>query len=330
MKHQNVPYIAVGLFVLSMLVGLVVLLAWLSGRTGPADRYFVDYANVAGVVRGTPVSYQGYPIGRVEALTPRPTAEGMRYRLELAVEAGWPIPEDSLARVVASGLLSAITIDIAEGTSKSLAKPGAQLAGREGANLFAAIDAIAGNVGELTEHGFMPLLENLNRRVDHIAGVLEEHGPRVLGNLESSSAKLDAGVGEVLVSIRELTSKLRRSADDLGRLVGPETEGSVRNALASVEASAANFEKLSADLQQTRGRLDTVVKDSQAIVSGNRRDIEQSVADLRASLQSVSRHIGAVTRNLEVASRNMAEFSREIRQNPGLLIGGTPPADRAR
>ena len=36
-----------------------------------------------------------------------------------------------------------------------------------------------------------------------------------------------------------------------------------------------------------------------------------------------------MNQNLEGAARNMYEFSRQIRQNPGLLLGGTPPEDAA-
>ena len=53
-------------------------------------------------------------------------------------------------------------------------------------------------------------------------------------------------------------------------------------------------------------------------------------ADLRYLTDSVSRHIDAINRNLEGAARNLYEFSRQIRQNPGLLLGGTPPRDQAR
>jgi phospholipid/cholesterol/gamma-HCH transport system substrate-binding protein len=34
--------------------------------------------------------------------------------------------------------------------------------------------------------------------------------------------------------------------------------------------------------------------------------------------------------NLDGASRNMNEFSRLIRQNPGLLLGGSPREETAR
>jgi phospholipid/cholesterol/gamma-HCH transport system substrate-binding protein len=36
-----------------------------------------------------------------------------------------------------------------------------------------------------------------------------------------------------------------------------------------------------------------------------------------------------INQNLEGAARNMFEFSRQIRQNPGLLLGGKPPTDEA-
>jgi len=39
----------------------------------------------------------------------------------------------------------------------------------------------------------------------------------------------------------------------------------------------------------------------------------------------VSRNIDSITYNLEGTSRNMSEFSREIRENPGLLLGGNKP-----
>src|SRR5512132_3637446 len=62
----------VGVFVLAMLSALIAGIALLTGRGGPADRYFTVYNNVTDVRFGTPVLYEGYPVGRVEAVTPRP------------------------------------------------------------------------------------------------------------------------------------------------------------------------------------------------------------------------------------------------------------------
>ena len=48
MKRDNINYLLVGSFVLSMGVALVVLLFAVTGRSGPTDTYYVVYDNVAG------------------------------------------------------------------------------------------------------------------------------------------------------------------------------------------------------------------------------------------------------------------------------------------
>jgi phospholipid/cholesterol/gamma-HCH transport system substrate-binding protein len=42
---------------------------------------------------------------------------------------------------------------------------------------------------------------------------------------------------------------------------------------------------------------------------------------MRYTVETIAERIDAVTYNLEGASRNMYEFSRQIRINPGLLLG---------
>ncbi len=58
MKRQNLSYLSVGFFVLAMLIGLMLMLAKISGRTGPVDHYTVAYDNVSGLSKGTPVTYE--------------------------------------------------------------------------------------------------------------------------------------------------------------------------------------------------------------------------------------------------------------------------------
>ena len=65
-------------------------------------------------------------------------------------------------------------------------------------------------------------------------------------------------------------------------------------------------------------------------VVDNKGNIDKSMVDLRYVADSVARHIDSLNQNMEATARNMYEFSRQIRQNPGLLLGGTPPRDEAR
>ncbi|MBM3581855.1 MAG: MCE family protein, partial [Alphaproteobacteria bacterium] len=81
MKASRINYFAVGLFVIASIVGLVVAIAVLSGRTGATDPYYAIYRNVTGVKFGTQVMYEGYPIGQVETVTPVPEAGRMTFRV---------------------------------------------------------------------------------------------------------------------------------------------------------------------------------------------------------------------------------------------------------
>ena len=40
-------------------------------------------------------------------------------------------------------------------------------------------------------------------------------------------------------------------------------------------------------------------------------------------------NVDTIAMDLKVSWEMSVEFSRQIRKNPGLLLGGTPPADKA-
>ncbi len=330
MRYQQISYLTVGLFVLAMLAGLMAMLAYLTGRTGPTDTFYVYYGNVAGLAPGTPVTYEGFRIGRIGAIEPEHQTGRTRYRVALELQrsgpGAWPIPADSLARVISPGLLSEVMIDIAQGSSKQLLAPGAVMNGQEGANLFAAVDAIAGEVNQLSRNGLMPLIENLDARIGAIAESLQKGTPQIVGHLESGAAKLDQGVDEVLAQVRELAGRLNAGAEDLSQLVGSDNRERIAAMLKAMEAGATNFRDLSQRLEASQAVLHRTLEQSEAMVSGSRGDVEQAAKDLRTSLQLVSQHVGAIAYDLEATSRNMAEFSRQIRQSPGLLLSsGTRP-----
>ncbi len=117
MRDDQRNYVIVGAFVIAVTVGLVVWIAVLAGRTGATDDYHAHFANVMGLSSGTQVLYQGYPVGMIEDIRPA-VREGLQvFRLDLSVERGWPIPEDSVVTITASGLLSAVVVNVQAGAS---------------------------------------------------------------------------------------------------------------------------------------------------------------------------------------------------------------------
>jgi len=294
-KRRN--YVVVGGFVLAVVAGLVVSIALLTGRTGATDTYSARFDDVGGVKFGTQVLYQGFQVGQVESIEP---VEGdRRFRLALSVKQGWPIDRDARVRIDASGLISAVVLDIHGGGSPELLPPGSEIASREQADVFAVLTGVAEELTDLMDEAVRPVLDTVGKEVPAL-----------------------------LTSVAELAQKMNEAGDRVNALLAPGNVERVGNVLRNAESVSGDLAALTADLGETRQRLDRVMDTLEGLVAENQGDVSQAVRDLQYSLESVARRIDAVTYNLDATSRNMNEFSRQIRGNPALLLrGGAPPDD---
>ncbi len=335
MKSRKVNYVMVGSFVLAMVVGLVVSLAVLTGRTGATDSYYAIYKNVTGVKFGTQVLYEGYPIGQVTEITPQPEDGRMRFRVDFDVTKDWRIPEDSVAQIAAPGLLSAITLSIKAGDGAAL-EPGSRVKEQESANVLAVFSGVAADMGELAETHIKPLIATIDRTVGAFGDLLETDAQVLVRELAALARGMAERMPKIADNVEDFTAKLNRSSDQLVALMTPENREKVEGLIANLDAAAGNLARLSADFEKTRGDIDRLLASMTAtvakvetMVADNKLDIEKSIIDIRYVVDSVARHIDSINQNMEGAARNMYEFTRQIRQNPGLLLGGRPPRDEA-
>lgn len=329
MRSNRVNYLVVGSFVLVMLVGIVVAVAWLSGRTGPTDSYFAVYNNVTGVKFGTQVLYEGYPIGQVTDVTPEPSAGRMQFRVDFDVQEDWQIPADSIAEIGASSLLAAVSLNITAGQSGSPLGKGERIATRESANLFDVLANVAGDIALIAEEDIKPLIQQLTKGGTLLNDILADDGQMIVTELRglvdmlsNRAPRIVDQVGTFAADLERLGINLNRSADELNMILTPETRESVLGTLEHLDRASVMIEDLLLDSKVLVGNADD-------IVTGNQADVERIIDDLRHSAETVARHIDSINHHLDGASRNMYEFSRQIRQNPGLLLGGTPAQDNA-
>jgi phospholipid/cholesterol/gamma-HCH transport system substrate-binding protein len=301
-KTDTVNYTLVGAVVLAAIVLLLFGLVLITGRSGAMTGYVVHYRNVTGLRYGAPVFYQGYRIGEVGGLKPERTADGTRYKIELAIQHDWPIPKDSIARLQSSGLLADVSIGIREGASREMLPEGGELKGEENADLFAAMNELAGQISELTRNQISPLISTLAQRVDSITGTIDKSTP------------------EVMEQTRALLQRLNNASDSLNDVLKPENR-------AAVGAILGEVSKLSTELRKTRETLDSALGEIAGIAKENRPDVRRAVEDLSSVLEALSTRMDVITHHLESSSRNLDEFSREIRKHPNRLILA-PKADK--
>ncbi|MBS0557657.1 MAG: MCE family protein [Proteobacteria bacterium] len=302
MKRDSVNYVLVGAMVLIAGIALLVALAVITGRGGASTAYYTHYRNVTGLRYGAPVFYQGFRIGQVGAITPERTKDGTRYRIELDVRRDWPIPQDSIARLTATGLLADVAVGISEGKSAHMAAPGSTLAGVESADIFSAMNELAGQITGLTHNQIAPLIETLSKRVDSITGAI------------------DKGTPDIVAQSQRLLNRLNRVSDSLDDMLKPDNR-------AAVAAILANTQAMTKQLRDTQQKLDDAIGQLNGIARENRPGIRDSVTDLRAVLEALSGRMDSISQHLENASRNFDEFAREVRKNPNRLLI-SPKADK--
>jgi len=298
----------VGGFVLLAVGSLVLVLAVLAGRTGNTDTYYTVYSNVSGLKYGTQVLFEGYPVGQVEEVEPTVQDGHMLFRVRMSVAEGWKIPQDSVARSEASGVLAPQSIVIIAGRSPTALKPGATITPGGMGGLLSTVQGLAGNVDQLTDRALLPLVENINQQVNLLGRILDQE----LRPLARNTNQVMISVSQELPPILHNARAVSERAD---RFLSPQR-------LAAMERMVDNADRSMASLRQTSERLDQLSREAgpEALVA---------LREFRLSMESLSRSADGISQNLDSSARNLQDFSRQIRRNPGVLLRGSETPVRA-
>jgi phospholipid/cholesterol/gamma-HCH transport system substrate-binding protein len=257
MTSSRLNLTLVGGFVVIAVATLIVVLSILAGRTGATDSYYTIYDSVPGLKLGSKVLFQGYPVGQVDQVVPFEAAGRMRFRIEMSVVKGWKIPQDSIARSEAAGILAPQTVYIAAGSSTSMLAPGSLIPPAPGSGLMSSMRDMATNANILMATAVQELPQMLKQ------------------------------AGKTIADMDRFVNNADHAVDSLGN-------------------SARNLEKF----MQTGGpELLTVLR------------------ELRITTEAFSRHSESFSQNMDVTASNLQEFSRQIRQNPGLLLRNSETLD---
>ncbi len=319
--------ILVGGFVLAMLAAAAAGLVLVSGRTGPTDSYHVVMDNVAGVLFGTQIRYEGFPIGQVRDIAPFAEDGRMRFRVELTVKRDWRIPSDSIARITAPNLLAAKTIDIQAGLAGTPLTPGAEIRSAAPNDMFATMRSMAGELSTLNQDGVQPLILDLRQAIAQINEILAGDVAQTAASIRGMAGSLDHATPAIARNLQELSARLNASAATVENLLSPANRELVQQVLYNVELGTLNFAGLSTDLQSSADHLRQIMLTVNGLIEANAENFGGTLDDASYALRTVSQNIDGIVYNLQSTARNMSEFSRLIRQNPGLLLNGRPRPD---
>ncbi|HET6621866.1 MAG TPA: MlaD family protein [Dongiaceae bacterium] len=326
MRSHFINYTTVGVFVAAMIVALLWALAQISGRTGPTDSYSILMDSVTDIDYGTLVRYEGYKIGQVEKIEPEWVDGRYRFNVVVSVDKGWKFPSDSIARISASSFLAAKTVEVFGGKSPQLLAAGGQITSGPPADAFSLMAQVAGQIGDLSENSLKPLIQDVDDIIKRLGNNTDANLDELFNSLQAIAKEVQDKTPKITGDISTFTTQMNATLLQADRFLDDQNLQSVRTILANTEKATRDASTAAAEVKTLGQKLEQLADQVNDMIGDNRKNVDKSLANLEYILRSVSQNIDSITRNIDGTARNMSEFSRLIRQNPGLLLNGGPPA----
>ena len=228
--ETNANYVAVGAFVLTCMLGLVITLLWLSGLQYSQEfSYYQTYFTgpVTGLGKGTTVRYNGIDVGRVQDLKFDPN-DPQVVIATLQVQPKLGIRVDSVTSIESEGLTGGSYVEIIGGK-----KDAALLTPKEGER-YPVIKSAPSALQKLAK-GVPQLLEKLNTAADKINAILSEDNQRAFAH---TLANLDRTTSVLADRSRDIDSAIV----DLSK-----TSKALPGTLADIDVSVKKIGQLSTD-----------------------------------------------------------------------------------
>ena len=329
-----------GVFVLAMAGVLVLAVSHVvPGLFGGQYRLLAYFLEAEGLDVGIQVIQDGYVVGMVEEVRPifpgrdpqadlcppQPADRPARspalpcFETHLRIREDWPVPIDSVAQLGSAGLLAGKAIKIAAGGSPDLFADGAVIpaSGRE-RDLMAQLSALTEALDGVVNETIAPALESIKAQIKTVEALIG--GADDEGAMSENRERL-AGAFE---NLKKLTADLEQAVDP----------GKIASILGSVERMSGHLAEVSSKLtgsteavQQTVRNYGDLAQDIQGLVGETKPGLTRSLDDAQYLLQELSATLAPILTNIEDATRNLAALSRDLRQNPAVIIRGHKQED---
>jgi phospholipid/cholesterol/gamma-HCH transport system substrate-binding protein len=307
--ETKVNQTVVGAFVLVLGAAGIAAVLWLgSGRLSqkeyrPYLAYFTE--SVSGLNLHAPVKSRGVAVGSVREISLDPT-NPERVRLLLEVEKGTPVKEDTVAILGVQGLTGIAYIELSGGTRDS---PTLQEAPGDGAPVIRTGPSL---MRRLDTAG-TTLLSNLDESARRLNDVLDQ----------DTRANLRAAVAD----LRQVTRAFARRSADLEEVVagtaamarnGAQASADLPRLVERLEGAAAAVERMAESMAQAGRSARLALDGVGAAATGAGAAVQQLEGQALPE-------IGRLVTELQATSASLGRVSRELEQNPGLLLQGRSP-----
>jgi phospholipid/cholesterol/gamma-HCH transport system substrate-binding protein len=274
-------YVAVGVFVMALLLGFVVALLWLTGAQYAQEyAYYQTYfsGSVSGLGNGTSVRYNGIEVGRVSKLNFDPN-DPKKVQVIMQIDPSLKIHTDSLASIASQGLTGGSYVEI-DGGSKNAPVLHPHFWGE-----YPTVKSKPSTLQQLEQSAPL-LIAKLSHVADKLNDVLSDKNRNavtdILANLHDTSTVLAARSEDIDTTLRNFNAssqKLEADLSDLHTTLDHADKAVVSiNGLANhLDTSIANAQigQLTSDMRTLIGNLshlsNELEREPTRLIFGDRR-----------------------------------------------------------
>lgn len=264
-------YVAVGAFVVTCILALVITMLWLAGVQYSQEYEYYQttfHGAVTGLGKGTTVRYNGIEVGRVTDLAFDPNDPKAVIAM-LQIQPGLGIRTDSSSSIEPMGLTGGNYVEISGGSKN------APILTREPGQRYAVIKSAPSALQQLTR-GAPELLAKLNTIADRLNAVLsdenQQHLTHMLANLDKTTTTLAQHSGDLDATIVNLHTasqslpavvadadtsvrKLGKLADDGDAFVRSDALGQLSGLIADTRRTMSSLDRLSDQINRQPTKL---------------------------------------------------------------------------
>jgi len=281
-----------GIFLIITGTALVVSIVFLIGTKllMRTDRYYTRMTeSVTGLENGSPVKQNGVDVGQITGIT-TDSSDVQKSIVHFRVVRGTTMKTDMVATLGSYGITGLKYLEITGGT-------------------YGSPDVAVG--GEVRSS--LSMLGRLALRADSIASKVDQ----LLGNVIAITGGQNR---DRLNRLMESSLSLTTSLDSLTRDVESIHPGShLKQILADAEAAAADARK---KMEET-DLAGTVKEYKQTAIQ-----IQKTAQTMDVTMRNTQEDLSVVLTHLKETMKNMNTFSREIKENPSVLLRGEDKKER--
>ena len=304
-------HVLVGGVVLALLVALLAFIVWLAGfNTASEQRYDIFFkTSVSGLAKGSPVTFAGVPVGKVEEIRLLPDSPEF-VRVRIAIDNETPILQGTTATIAGVGFtgVSQINLDGAIKGAPPIAEPGPYgkpvIPTKPGAlgELLNSAPELLNRISALTERLTL-LLDDKNQK--SISGILA-HVERLSGDLADRGPEIAAAIVQLKATMEQAGNAAQR-VGDLAETTNGVMSSEVRPAMASLN-------KATSAAQHTMESLDAAITDARPGIKAFSTQTVPQINQLARNLAEMSESLNAISAKLD-------------RGGAGAVLGGSKLPD---